>query len=59
MIDQLQLDKNLKGTFELLPLNAMDEAAFNSVVERFGKGPVSIINEGLLMYLNIDEKVHL
>lgn len=59
MIEQLQLDKNLKGKFELLPLNAMDEAAFDKVVRRFGEGPVSIVNEGLLMYLNVDEKARL
>jgi O-methyltransferase involved in polyketide biosynthesis len=59
MMDQLQLDQNLKGKFELLPLNAMDEAAFQRVVQRFGEGPLSIINEGLLMYLNRDEKARL
>jgi O-methyltransferase involved in polyketide biosynthesis len=59
MIDQLQLDKDLKGKFELLPLNAMDEAAFHHIVQRFEAGPLSIVNEGLLMYLNTDEKARL
>jgi O-methyltransferase involved in polyketide biosynthesis len=59
MIEQLKLDKNLQGTFELLPLNAMDEAAFRQTVQRFGEGPLSIINEGLLMYLNTEEKTRL
>ncbi len=59
MIAQLQLDKDLKGIFELLPLNAMDGAAFDKVVSRFGTEPLSIVNEGLLMYLSMDEKAQL
>lgn len=59
MIDQLQLDKNLQGMFDLLPLNAMDETAFHNTVQRFGAGPLNIINEGLLMYLNAEEKKRL
>ena len=37
----------------------MDETAFNKVVERFDKNAITIVNEGLLMYLNMDEKKHL
>ena len=59
MIDQLHLDSGMKGTFELLPLNAMDESAFNNVVNRFPDGPLTIVNEGLLMYLDIVEKKQL
>jgi len=56
MIAQLRLDTNVKGTFELVPLNAMESSAFTEVVNRFPDGPVTIVNEGLLMYLNREEK---
>jgi O-methyltransferase involved in polyketide biosynthesis len=56
MIADLQLDKDVKGTFELLPLNVMDVSAFTNVVSRFNNEPLSIVNEGLLMYLNLEEK---
>src|SRR6185295_11166141 len=47
---------NLKGTLLTLPLNAMDEQQFADVTGKFPAGPVTIVNEGLLMYLNPDEK---
>jgi len=56
LINKLQLDQGIKGNFELLPLNALDESDFNSVVSRFEDGPLTIVNEGLLMYLGIEEK---
>jgi O-methyltransferase involved in polyketide biosynthesis len=59
LMRRLQLDKGLKSPFELLPLNALDEPAFHRIVEKFGTGPLSIVNEGLLMYLNSEEKVRL
>lgn len=59
LITRLQLDKELKGRLELLPLNALDEKAFKEVVSRFDEGPVTIVNEGLLMYLNEEEKKQL
>jgi O-methyltransferase involved in polyketide biosynthesis len=59
MIDQLQLAKDVKGKLELLPLNALDEQAFNATVNRFSDGPLAIVNEGLLMYLNLEEKKQL
>lgn len=59
MIDELHLENNLQGKFELLPLNVLDETAFGDTVDRFGDGPVTIVNEGLLMYLNTDEKKQL
>lgn len=59
MIVQLQADKDVKGKLELLPLNAMDAAAFNDVVNRFEDGPLTIVNEGLLMYLGVEEKKQL
>ena len=59
MIATLQLGKDVKGKFELLPLNAMEESTFNATVGRFDNRPLTIINEGLLMYLNNDEKKQL
>lgn len=59
MIEQLELGKNLKGRLELLPLNAMDKPAFNTVTEKFNNGALTIVNEGLLMYLNTEEKKQL
>jgi O-methyltransferase involved in polyketide biosynthesis len=44
------------GTLNLLPLNALDESQFENIVNRFPDGKVAIINEGLLMYLNDEEK---
>ena len=48
-----------KGQLEILPLNALDEAAFKAVVAHFGEGEIAIINEGLLMYLDRAEKAKL
>ena len=59
LISQQHLDASLKGRLELLPLNALDAQAFREVVRRFEDGPVTIVNEGLLMYLNEDEKKQL
>jgi O-methyltransferase involved in polyketide biosynthesis len=59
MISNQLPGEDLKGKLELVPLNAMDAAAFNSVVNRFAGGPVTIVNEGLLMYLNLEEKMQL
>lgn len=56
MIAHLHLADQLKGKLELLPLDAMDESAFTSIVNRFEDGPLTIVNEGLLMYLNTEEK---
>ena len=47
------------GKLEVLPLNALDEQEFRSVVSHFAPGAVVIVNEGLLMYLNIEEKKRL
>jgi O-methyltransferase involved in polyketide biosynthesis len=40
----------------LLPLNALDQDAFLQIVSTFPPGPVAIINEGLLIYLDAGEK---
>jgi O-methyltransferase involved in polyketide biosynthesis len=44
------------GRLELLPLNALDGGQFRSIINRFSEGPVVIVNEGLLMYLDNGEK---
>jgi O-methyltransferase involved in polyketide biosynthesis len=59
LVERLHLGNDHKSPFELLPLNALDETAFSQVVQRFGAGPLSIVNEGLLMYLNREEKARL
>jgi len=57
-----QLEKNKpgrKGKLELLPLNALDEKAFKEIIQHFEEGPVTIVNEGLLIYLTREEKERL
>ncbi len=56
IIDQLRLGKELKGKFDLLPLNALDVPAFHRIVNQFESGPLTVVNEGLLMYLDMEEK---
>jgi len=46
----------LRGHYELRALNALDTPTFNSIVASFPAGPLVIVNEGLLMYLGIEEK---
>lgn len=45
-----------KGKLEVLPLNALDGQAFKAILSRFPPGRLSIVNEGLLMYLGRAEK---
>jgi O-methyltransferase involved in polyketide biosynthesis len=52
-------DKDAKGQLEIRPLNCLDEDKFSEVTARFGKGNLTIVNEGLLMYLNMQEKKRL
>lgn len=59
MMAELAVDKEANKNFELLSLNALDAAAFQQTIERFDKGPLTIVNEGLLMYLNTEEKKQL
>jgi O-methyltransferase involved in polyketide biosynthesis len=59
MLTQLHPNPDPNQHLELLPLNALDEPAFRNVVDRFDAGPLSIVNEGLLMYLNLEEKERL
>jgi len=56
MMAELALDKDANKNFELFPLNALDANAFQHLLNRFDKGPLTIVNEGLLMYLNTAEK---
>jgi O-Methyltransferase involved in polyketide biosynthesis len=49
-------DYKQEGTLEILPLNALDENRFKEIVNHFPKGEIAIVNEGLLMYLDIEEK---
>jgi O-methyltransferase involved in polyketide biosynthesis len=50
------VDFNINGTLELLALNALDYEQFHSIVNRFPEGEIVILNEGLLMYLDEEEK---
>jgi O-methyltransferase involved in polyketide biosynthesis len=56
VIDKLCHLRNNLSTYELLPLNALDKQAFKNISERFDDDPVTVVNEGLLMYLNRAEK---
>ncbi len=44
------------GHYELQPLNVLDPAAFQKIIARFPPGPIAILNEGLLVYLDNAEK---
>ena len=48
-----------KGSLELLPLNALDKDKFFEITGHFPPGEVAIVNEGLLTYLDYNEKVKL
>jgi O-methyltransferase involved in polyketide biosynthesis len=59
LVDELLKNsgKKFKGHYELAALNALETSAFMKVIEKFSHEPLTIINEGLLPYLNVDEKV--
>lgn len=59
LIGEIMATGEIPETYKLLPLNALDGEAFSAVVAQFPPGPVTIVNEGLLMYLNLDEKIQL
>lgn len=48
-----------QGHYELLPLDVLDSAAFAATVARFPPGPLVILNEGLLVYLDTTQKEQL
>lgn len=58
-IDQLKLGRDLTGRYELFALDVLNEQAFDNIIGRFADGPVTIVNEGLLMYLDMEEKKRL
>jgi len=47
---------NPSGKLELLPLNALDATHFHEIIDSFSRGEVAIVNEGLLGYLDKQEK---
>jgi hypothetical protein len=57
LIKRLDKDnKAKKGQLEMLPLNVVDEKQFHEVINHFSPGEIAIVNEGLLVYLNQNEK---
>jgi len=50
---------NPKGKLELLPLNVLDKNSFCEITDRFPEGEIIIVNEGLLTYLEREEKEQL
>ena len=54
-----QQNIELKGELFTLPMNALDEEAFTKTANLLPPGPLNILNEGLLVYLNTDEKTRL
>jgi O-methyltransferase involved in polyketide biosynthesis len=48
-----------EGKLELRALNCLDEPAFTEITDCFPDGEIVIINEGLLMYLDMQEKERL
>lgn len=44
------------SNLEILPLNALDGKQFNEVTGRLPGGEITVVNEGLLVYLNKEEK---
>src|SRR5882724_6130835 len=49
----------LAGAYRLEPLDVMDDSAVLHALESLPDGPLSIAHEGLLMYLDVDEKARL
>lgn len=61
LVEKLIQEKQLRllGSLHIEPLNVMEEAQFDAVVQLLQPGPFTIVNEGLLVYLNTEEKKHL
>ena len=49
----------LPANFSIAPLNVLDEKAFTAIASGLPPGPLAIVNEGLLVYLNLEEKQQL
>ena len=56
IVDKFRPSKNKLSNYELLPLNVLDIDAFKNITRKFDDSPVTVVNEGLLMYLNRAEK---
>ncbi len=57
LIKRLTKDElHSNGSLELLPLNALDKDKFLEIIDHFPRGEVAIVNEGLLTYLDNQEK---
>jgi O-methyltransferase involved in polyketide biosynthesis len=54
-----QAGKLLKGKLEVLPLNALNKEAFIEITDHFDEEEIVIVNEGLLVYLDVEEKKEL
>jgi len=61
LVDRLIVEEKLqlKGKLKTEALNALDGDAFSNAINQMPLGPISIINEGLLVYLNHEEKISL
>jgi O-methyltransferase involved in polyketide biosynthesis len=44
------------NNLKLLELNVLDKVAFTEITKKFPTGPIAIVNEGLLMYLDQEQK---
>ena len=49
----------LAGTYRVQPLDALDAGAFRATVGAIPEGPLAVVHEGLLMYLDETEKARL
>jgi O-methyltransferase involved in polyketide biosynthesis len=49
----------LTGTLRVQPLNALDSDALHAAIDDMPRGPLAIANEGLLVYLDAEEKAQL
>lgn len=61
LIDQLIAERSitLQGELLVMPLNVLNEDDLKATIDKLPAGPVTIINEGLLMYLSLSEKAEL
>jgi O-methyltransferase involved in polyketide biosynthesis len=59
ILEDLTTDLAAGSKLELLPMNAVKEDEFKEVTSHFNAAPITIINEGLLMYLDDTEKKQL
>ncbi len=55
-IEALASQNPTPGKLETRALNALDEKQFQETIQLFPPGEVAILTEGLLMYLNVEEK---